>query len=73
MEDTVQQLVDVTTTNVDKYIAAEAALVAMMAQQVDIGLKIKASIVYAQSSSLCLALNHQCSVGKKRWCQLTCP
>ncbi|KAG1875676.1 hypothetical protein F4604DRAFT_1761481 [Suillus subluteus] len=45
MEDTVQQLVDVTTTNVDKYVAAEAALVAMMAQQVDIGLKIKASIV----------------------------
>ncbi|KAG1807811.1 uncharacterized protein BJ212DRAFT_1485389 [Suillus subaureus] len=45
IEDTVQQLVDVTTTNVDKYVAGEAALVAMMAQQVDIGLKIKASIV----------------------------
>ncbi|KAG2039351.1 hypothetical protein BDR03DRAFT_998775 [Suillus americanus] len=45
IEDTVQQLVDVTTTNVDRYVAAEAALIAMMAQQVDIGLKIKASIV----------------------------
>ncbi|KAG2098871.1 hypothetical protein BD769DRAFT_1512210 [Suillus cothurnatus] len=57
MEDTVQQLVDVTTTNVDKYIAAEAALVAMMAQQVDIGLKIKASIVRCHWKCLAAGAN----------------
>ncbi|KAG0707175.1 hypothetical protein DFH29DRAFT_897343 [Suillus ampliporus] len=51
MEDTVQQLVDVTITNVDRYVATKAVLVAMMAQQVDIGRKIKASIMYARPLS----------------------
>ncbi|KAG2075830.1 hypothetical protein BDR04DRAFT_1139710 [Suillus decipiens] len=39
-QETIRQLIDLTATNVEKYIASEAAL----AQRVDIDLKIKASI-----------------------------
>ncbi|KAG1733949.1 hypothetical protein EDB19DRAFT_1179652 [Suillus lakei] len=43
-ESTVRQLIDITTTNVEKFVASEAALAMMIAQRVDIDLKIKASI-----------------------------
>ncbi|KAG0704220.1 hypothetical protein DFH29DRAFT_1038579 [Suillus ampliporus] len=43
-EGTVRQLIDLTTTNVEKFVASEAALAMMIAQRVDIGLKVKASI-----------------------------
>ncbi|KAG0701062.1 hypothetical protein DFH29DRAFT_1000552 [Suillus ampliporus] len=43
-ENTVRQLIDLTTTNVEKFVASEAALAMMIAQRVDIGLKVKASI-----------------------------
>ncbi|KIK36751.1 hypothetical protein CY34DRAFT_811010 [Suillus luteus UH-Slu-Lm8-n1] len=43
-ESTIRQLIDLTTTNVEKYVTSEAALTMMIAQRVDIGLKVKASI-----------------------------
>lgn len=43
-ESTVRQLIDLTTTNVEKFVASEAALAMMIAQRVDIGLKVRASI-----------------------------
>lgn len=43
-ESTIRQLIDLTTTNVEKFVASEAALTMMIAQRVDIGLKVKASI-----------------------------
>ncbi|KAG1719834.1 hypothetical protein EDB19DRAFT_624624 [Suillus lakei] len=43
-ESTIRQLIDLTTTNVEKFVASEAALAMMIAQRVDIGLKVKASI-----------------------------
>jgi GTPase SAR1 family protein len=43
-ESTIRQLIDLTTTNVEKYVASEAALTMMIAQRIDIGLKVKASI-----------------------------
>ncbi|KIK33038.1 hypothetical protein CY34DRAFT_100375 [Suillus luteus UH-Slu-Lm8-n1] len=43
-ESTIIQLIDLTTTNVEKFVASEAALTMMIAQRVDIGLKVKASI-----------------------------
>ncbi|KAG1739227.1 hypothetical protein EDD22DRAFT_922500 [Suillus occidentalis] len=43
-ESTIRQLIDLTTTSVEKYVTSEAALTMMIAQRVDIGLKIKASI-----------------------------
>ncbi|KAG1721990.1 uncharacterized protein EDB91DRAFT_1256276 [Suillus paluster] len=43
-ENTVRELIDLTTTNVEKFVASEAALAMMIAQRVDIGLKVKASI-----------------------------
>ncbi|KAG2132691.1 uncharacterized protein EDB93DRAFT_1331612 [Suillus bovinus] len=43
-ESTVRQLIDLTTTNVETFVASEAALVMMIAQGADIGLKVKASI-----------------------------
>ncbi|KAG0708371.1 kinase-like domain-containing protein [Suillus ampliporus] len=49
-ESTLRQLIDLTTTNVEKFVASEGALAMMIHQRVDIGLKVKASI----------------SVGKKR-------
>ncbi|KAG1731733.1 hypothetical protein EDD22DRAFT_927929 [Suillus occidentalis] len=49
-ESTIRQLIDVTTTNVEKFVASEAALTMMIAQRVDIGLKIKASIAGIGSS-----------------------
>ncbi|KAG1792038.1 uncharacterized protein HD556DRAFT_1444824 [Suillus plorans] len=47
-ERTIRQLVDLTTTNVEKYVASEAALAMMIAQRVDIGLKLKASIAIGE-------------------------
>ncbi|KAG2085647.1 uncharacterized protein F5147DRAFT_588878 [Suillus discolor] len=44
-ESTIRQLIDLTTTSVEKFVASEAALVMMIAQRADIGLKVKASIV----------------------------
>ncbi|KAG1897299.1 uncharacterized protein F5891DRAFT_1048819 [Suillus fuscotomentosus] len=49
-ESTIRRLVDLTTTNVETFVASEAALVMMMAQRVDIGSKIKASIAGLASS-----------------------
>ncbi|KAG2041349.1 hypothetical protein BDR03DRAFT_946299 [Suillus americanus] len=43
-ESTIRQLIDLTTTNVEKFVASEAALTMMIAQRVDISLKVKASI-----------------------------
>ncbi|KAG1778244.1 hypothetical protein EV702DRAFT_1094974 [Suillus placidus] len=43
-ESTVRQLIDLTTTNVEKFVASEAALAMMIAQRVDVGLKVRASI-----------------------------
>ncbi|KAG2140934.1 uncharacterized protein EDB93DRAFT_1105850 [Suillus bovinus] len=43
-EDTIRNLIDLTTTNVETFVASEAALAMMIAQRVDIGLKVKASI-----------------------------
>ncbi|KAG2108166.1 uncharacterized protein F5147DRAFT_695530 [Suillus discolor] len=50
-ESTIRRLVDITTTNVEKFVASEAALVMKIAQRVDINLKVEASI----------------AVGKKRY------
>ncbi|KAG0698674.1 hypothetical protein DFH29DRAFT_940143 [Suillus ampliporus] len=50
-ENTVQQLIALTTTNVEKFVNSEAALAMMIAQRVDIDLKVKASIAYARSLS----------------------
>ncbi|KAG2108165.1 uncharacterized protein F5147DRAFT_175211 [Suillus discolor] len=47
-ESTIRQLIDLTTTNVEKYVASEAALAMMIAQRVDIGLKLKASIAIGE-------------------------
>ncbi|KAG2140935.1 uncharacterized protein EDB93DRAFT_647877 [Suillus bovinus] len=47
-ESTIRQLVDLTTTNVEKFVASEAALAMMIAQRVDIGLKVKASIAIGE-------------------------
>ncbi|KAG2070490.1 hypothetical protein BDR04DRAFT_1155522 [Suillus decipiens] len=43
-ESTMRRLIDLTTTNVEKFVNSEAALAVMTAQRVDIGLKIRASI-----------------------------
>ncbi|KAG1719508.1 hypothetical protein EDB19DRAFT_694655 [Suillus lakei] len=43
-ESTIRKLIDLTTTNVETFVASEAALAMMIAQRVDIGLKVKASI-----------------------------
>ncbi|KAG2071676.1 hypothetical protein BDR04DRAFT_1230980 [Suillus decipiens] len=43
-ESTIRQLINLTTTNVEKFVDSEAALAMMTAQRVDIGLKVKASI-----------------------------
>ncbi|KAG1721989.1 uncharacterized protein EDB91DRAFT_1088288 [Suillus paluster] len=47
-ENTVRELIDLTTTNVEKFVASEAALAMMIAQRVDISLKIKASIAIGE-------------------------
>ncbi|KAG1720233.1 uncharacterized protein EDB91DRAFT_1282048 [Suillus paluster] len=43
-ESTVRELIDLTTTNVEQFVDSEAALAMMIAQRVDIDLKVKASI-----------------------------
>jgi predicted GTPase len=43
-EGTIRGLIDLTTTNVEKFVASEAAITMMIAQRVDISLKLKASI-----------------------------
>ncbi|KAG2040315.1 hypothetical protein BDR03DRAFT_949610 [Suillus americanus] len=49
-ESTIRQLIDLTTANVEKFVASEAALTMMIAQRVDIGLKLRASIASLGSS-----------------------
>ncbi|KAG2053118.1 hypothetical protein BDR06DRAFT_1009001 [Suillus hirtellus] len=44
-ESTIRQLINLTTTSVEKFVASEAALAMMIAQGADIGLKVKASIL----------------------------
>ncbi|KAG2092156.1 uncharacterized protein F5147DRAFT_657772 [Suillus discolor] len=44
-ESTIRRLIDLTTTSVEEFVASEAALVMMIAQRADIGLKVKASLI----------------------------
>ncbi|KAG1798751.1 hypothetical protein EV424DRAFT_1440258 [Suillus variegatus] len=64
-ESTIRRLVDLTTTNVETFVASEAALVMMMAQRVDIGSKrywrgLASSMNFAGFTMLdCLSVIHK--------------